>query len=140
MNLGIVRATLGRILTLEGALMGFPLLVSLVYRESPRIALAYLAGALITLLAGIGLSLRKPSSSKMYAQEGMVITASSWVLLSAFGALPLIFTGEYQSYIDAYFEIASGFTTTGASVLEDVEALSQATLFWRSFTLFLGGM
>lgn len=140
MNLGIVRTTLGRILTLEGALLALPLLISIFYQESPQIALAYLAGGIITFGTGLLLTRKKPDSGKIYAQEGMVITALSWILLSAFGALPLVFSGEFPTYIDAFFEMSSGFTTSGASVAADVEILSQATLFWRSFTLFLGGM
>lgn len=140
MNLAVVRTTLGRILALEGLLMLLPLVCSLVYRDALTVTLAYLAGGLITFSVGVLMTLKKPLNTKMYAQEGMVITALSWVLLSAFGALPLRFSGEFPSYIDALFEITSGFTTTGASVSNNVEALSKATLFWRSFTLFLGGM
>lgn len=94
------------------------------------------------MIFGLGtiISYKHPAKKNIYAREGFVIVALSWILISIFGALPFCLTGEIPSFIDAFFEMVSGFTTTGSSILSDVEALSHASLFWRSFSHWLGGM
>ena len=118
--------------------MLLPCLVALIYREEE--GLWYLPVAGICLLLGVLMSLRKPKNSVFYLKEGCIATSLSWIFLCIFGALPFYFTGEIPSYTDALFETVSGFTTTGASILSDVEVLSHCSLFWRSFTHWIGGM
>lgn len=121
-------------------LMLLPLLVSLLYQESLRNLLSFLFTALLTFGIGVLLSKKGFKAQNLYAKEGFVIVSLSWILVSFFGALPFVLSGEIPSLIDAFFETSSGFTTTGASILNDVEALSHSMLFWRSFTHFIGGM
>lgn len=104
-------------------------------------AVVYLCvvGFMMLFSLGVLLITRKYKPS-FYAQEGLAATSISWILISLFGALPFCFTGEIPNYIDALFEIISGFTTTGASILSDVEALSRCNIYWRSFSHWLGGM
>lgn len=136
----MVRYVLGRILQIEGLLMLLPLIVSVLYKEPSRYILSFSAVAVLVFFIGMSLSTIKISTKGIYAKEGFVIVSLSWVLLSFFGALPFVLSGDIPSLIDAFFETASGFTTTGASILTDVEALSHSTLFWRSFTHLIGGM
>ncbi len=138
MNFSIVRYVLGYILIVEGALMLLPCSVAIIYKE--REGLAYLLIAFLCALFGTLMIIRKPKNNVFYLKEGCVATALSWILLSFFGALPFWITHEIPSLIDALFETVSGFTTTGASILSDVEALSHCTIFWRSFTHWIGGM
>ena len=140
MNISIVRYVTGRILMLLGLLMLFPLAVSFIYQEEAIYKLGFAAAIGAALVLGLLLSLKKPSSHRFYTREGMVICALTWVLLSLIGALPLRLSGEYPTMIDAFFEISSGFTTTGASVATNVEGLQHSTIFWRSFTHLIGGM
>ena len=100
----------------------------------------YLGVGIVTFLLGMLMTHKKANSSVFYLKEGCVATALSWIFMSFFGCIPFILTGEIPSLIDALFETVSGFTTTGASILSDVEALSHCTLMWRSFTHWLGGM
>ncbi len=113
-------------------------LVGLIYGE--REGLYYLLTGLCILLLGLLLLRKKPADTVFYLKEGCVSTALCWVLLSVFGGLPFLLTGEVGSFTDALFEAASGFTTTGASILTDVESLSHVSLLWRSFTHWIGGM
>lgn len=139
MNRKMVLYTLGQIIKLEAGLLLLPLAVALIYRED--CAMAFALTALAAVVFGFGLTLLfKPHAYMIYVQEGFVIVAMSWLVLSAIGALPFVFSGEIPSYIDAFFETVSGFTTTGASILNDVESLSHGILFWRSFTHWIGGM
>ena len=138
MNYSIVRYILGYILIVEGLLMLLPCLIALVYGESQ--GLAYLLVAGLCVLAGFLMRLRKPKNTVFYLKEGCIATALSWIFLSFFGALPFWISREIPSLTDALFETISGFTTTGASILSDVEALSHGSLFWRSFTHWIGGM
>ena len=140
MNYGYVRFILGRILLVEAALLCPSLLIGLIYREPWRNLGAFFYTIIILLAIGLAAILRKPASKSFYAREGFVIVSLTWILLSLFGALPLIFSGSIPSLIDAVFETASGFTTTGASILHDIEALPHSILFWRSFTHLIGGM
>ena len=137
MNYRIVARVIGRILTIEAALLALPAVTALIYGE----ALApWLWSMLITGAAGGLLNIIKPKSREYYAREGFVSVALGWVLMSLFGTLPFLLSGEIPRFADALFEIISGFTTTGASILTDVEALSRSVLFWRSFSHFIGGM
>lgn len=138
MNGSIIRRILGYVLLLEGALLLLPCLVALYYGEKQ--GLTYLACAGVTLVLGLIIGLKKAKNNVFYLKEGCVATALSWIVLSVFGAMPFYFTGEIPNITDALFETISGFTTTGASILNDVEALSKTSLFWRSFTHWIGGM
>jgi trk system potassium uptake protein TrkH len=123
---------------LEGALMLLPCLVALLYKEQEGIY--YLAVALFAMIIGGAITRFKPHNHVFYLKEGCVTTAFSWIALSLFGCMPVYLSGDIPSFTDALFEIISGFTTTGATILDDVEALSHCTLFWRSFTHWIGGM
>ena len=138
MNLSMIRYILGNVLAVEGLLMAPCSIVGYLYRE-PQ-AEIYLIVGVCTLLCGLMLRWKKPENPVFYLKEGCVSTALSWTLMSALGALPFVLTGEIPSFVDAFFETVSGFTTTGASILSDVEALSHVSLFWRSFTHWIGGM
>ena len=130
---------IGLIIKLEAVLLVLPLAVSIIYRE--RCALSFLITALASLFVGFAVTLiSKPGNRLIYAKEGFVIVALAWLALSAIGAVPFVLSGEVRSYADAFFETVSGFTTTGASVLTDIEGMSHGLLFWRSFTHWVGGM
>lgn len=138
MNLSMVRYILGYVLTVEGILMQLCCVVGLIYREAETLGFLLVGASAMT--AGLLLRRKKPKNTVFYLKEGCVSTALSWILMSAVGALPFLLTGEIRGFTNAMFEISSGFTTTGASILSDVEALSQVSLFWRSFTHWIGGM
>ena len=139
MNRRMVFYMLGQIIKLEAAVLLLPAVVALLYQETCLWAI--LATAAVALAVGFALTLiSRPSSQVIFAREGFVIVALSWLALSAVGALPFFLSKEIPSYIDAFFETVSGFTTTGASILTDVEAMSRGLLFWRSFTHWIGGM
>ncbi len=138
MNTSIIRYILGQVLRIEGLFMFLPCLVAIIYREHQ--GFVFLSVALICIMLGTLMTYRKPHSHIFYLKEGCITTALSWIVLSIFGALPFTISGEISSFTDALFETISGFTTTGASILNDVEALSYCMLFWRSFTHWIGGM
>ena len=139
MNRRMIVKTLGLMLLVEAALLLLPSAVALIYGESCLWAL--LLSAAVAAAAGLLCKFfAKPKTSLIYAREGFVIVATSWLALSAVGALPFYISGEIPSYIDAFFETVSGFTTTGASILTNVEIMSRGLLFWRSFTHWVGGM
>ncbi len=139
MNRKMVFFITGQILLLEAALLLLPLSVSLLCGDAATvpflksIALCLAVSVLLLLLC-------RTKNHVIYAKEGFLTVSLSWILLSAFGALPFWFSGEIPSYIDAFFETVSGFTTTGSSILTDVESMSRGLLFWRSFTHWIGGM
>ena len=139
MNFAIVRYILGWVLEFEAAFLLLPSAVGLIYRES-RVTFWFAVTAALCLLTGLLLKCRKPERKDVYTREGFATVALSWMVMSAFGALPFFFTREIPHYIDALFETVSGFTTTGASILPVVESMSRACLFWRSFTHWIGGM
>ena len=140
MNKKMIFATLGKITVSEAGLMLLPLLVSLIYREW-TVALSFLAAIALALVVGFSLYFSCRTKNKLiFAKEGFIIVAGAWLIMSAIGAIPFVLSGDIPSYIDAFFETVSGFTTTGASVLTDVESLSRGALFWRSFTHWVGGM
>ena len=134
----MIRYILGKVTFIVGFLMFIPCICAAWYRESE--GLVYLITALSLILLGFLISLKKPEDMTIYLKEGLVATSLSWIFMSIFGALPLVFTGEIPGFIDALFESVSGFTTTGASILTDVEAVSHASLMWRSTTHLIGGM
>lgn len=138
MNYGVIFYILGWILKAEAGFMMFPFIVGLIYREDT--AYSYLITAAICLLAGILMSLKKPAKGGLYLKEGFFVVGLGWILMSLFAAIPFVLSKEIPHYMDAVFESVSGLTTTGASILSDVEHISHAGLFWRSFLHLLGGM
>ena len=139
MNRKMVIKTTGMLLLAEAGLLLLPLCVALWYREKCFFPLLLTAG-ISAAVGGAAMLWGRYASKTIYSREGFVITALSWILLSAVGALPFYLSGEIPSYVDAFFETVSGFTTPGASILRDVEAMSRGLLFWRSFTHWVGGM
>ncbi len=138
MNYSIVLYILGCVLKFESAFLVLPALVGLIYREHASVS--YLAVAVLCLILGVLLTHKKPRSTNLYTREGFVAVALSWIIMSIFGAIPFVLTGDIPFYVDALFETISGFTTTGSSILIDVESISKASLFWRSFSHWIGGM
>lgn len=138
MNNSVIRYILGYVLKIEAALLLLPCLIALIYQEPA--GFSYLFTACLCGVFGGILTWRKPKNFVFYLKEGSVATALSWILLSLFGAIPFWLSGEIPSFTDALFETISGFTTTGASILNDVEILSRCHVFWRSFTHWIGGM
>ena len=139
MNRRMIFYTVGHIAMAEAALLLLPALISLIYLEKSGIS--FLITAALSLTVGlICILFFKPKNRLIYAKEGFAIVAYAWLLLSAIGALPFVIGGAIPSYVDAFFETVSGFTTTGASILKNVEALDKCMLFWRSFTHWIGGM
>ena len=138
MNYKMVSKTVGRLLQAEALLLLLPMVVSIYFKEN----LIYVYGIVIAILLCVGtlMTLPKPQTRKIYAREGFAIVSLSWILMSFFGALPFVISGSIPSFIDAFFETVSGFTTTGASILNNIEALPKSILFWRSFTHWIGGM
>ncbi|MBO6164052.1 MAG: TrkH family potassium uptake protein [Lachnospiraceae bacterium] len=139
MNFGIVIFIIGWVMILEGAFMLLPVVTGAIYGEWMHAGI-YLAVGACSALIGFLLRQRKLQKTTFYAREGFVTVALSWIVLSLIGALPLTISGDIPFYVDALFEIISGFTTTGSSILRDVEALSHANLMWRSFSHWVGGM
>lgn len=138
MNFSMILYILGHILKIEAAFLLLPCLTAVIYKEDE--GFVYLSVAAIAALLGWLLTVRKPKETVFYLKEGCVATALGWMLLSFIGALPFFITGEIPSFVDALFETVSGFTTTGASILSNVEALTHCTILWRSFTHWIGGM
>ena len=138
MNYLLVGRVLGHIMKLEAALLALPLIVSLICRENT--AVWFLIPMAVLLLLGTLLTLKKPQNKDLSAREGFAVVALAWITLSLFGSLPFLLSGEVSGFVNALFETVSGFTTTGATVLKDVEAVSRGMLFWRSFTQWIGGM
>ena len=138
MNYSLILFILGSLLKVEGCFLLLPVLVDLFYKEN--VISSYLLVAGVCLILGGLASHKRPERGKLYPRDGLIIVALGWIVLSVFGALPFVMTGDIPDYVDALFETISGFTTTGASILSDVEALTHASLFWRSFTHWVGGM
>lgn len=138
MNYSMIRYTLGWLLLFETAFFSLPLACSLIYSDGAT--LAFLFSMLICAALGGLMIIKKPRKNSFYAKEGFVTVSLSWIFLSIFGAMPFMFSGVTSSYIDALFETASGFTTTGASIFTEVEWLPESILLWRSFTHWVGGM
>lgn len=140
MNYAKIGNILGKILILEGILMLAPLAVSFIYEESVRHKLAFFLPVLLLTVIGGVLQLPKPKRNSLYQKEGFAFVALVWIVMTLFGAIPFVINRDIPDYIDACFEIMSGFTTTGASVIADITTVSHSSLFWRSFTHWIGGM
>ncbi|MCH3950843.1 MAG: TrkH family potassium uptake protein [Acidaminococcus sp.] len=138
MNYAVIVRILSWVLRTEGLLMLLPCIISLIYGEHE--GMVFLVLGVAAMAVGYILSKRKIANESIYQREGFVSVGLSWIVLSLYGALPFVLTGEIPNYLDALFEIVSGFTTTGSSILSNVEALSHTTLFWRSFSHWIGGM
>ena len=142
MNHGLIRNILGKIILLVGILMILPLFVSLYYKEPIRNTISFLIPMLVLILIGFLMSFFKAKNTSIVAKDGFVIVGLSWLLMSLFGCIPFIISKEIPNFIDAFFEITSGFTTTGSTILsgEEIESLSNSMIFWRSFSHWIGGM
>ncbi|MCC8191985.1 MAG: TrkH family potassium uptake protein [Ruminococcus sp.] len=138
MNLRNIGYILGCVIDVEGVFMLMPFICGLIYGEGEAFSFALVA--VICLIVGTLLILLKPKNMSFSEREGVMTVALCWIVLSLFGAIPFVINGDIPSYLNALFETVSGFTTTGASILDDVEALSHASLFWRNFTNWIGGM
>ncbi len=139
MNYRMIVYIMGQISKVVGLSMFLPLFVGLLYGEQHAV-LSFGIPILMLLIPGFAVTIKKPKDNSVYSMEGFVSVAASWITASAIGALPFVISGDIPNYIDALFETVSGFTTTGSSILSNVEALSKSSLFWRSFTHWLGGM
>ena len=140
MNRSMIRFLLAKLLLIEAVLLLVPVAIALYYQESNQVFIALFSTiGILTVLGGAGVII-KPKEKHIYAKEGVLIVSLCWILWSFFGALPFVFSGQIPNLIDAFFEISSGFTTTGATILNDVSVLSRSLLFWRSFTHLIGGM
>ena len=138
MNYLIVKSIIGRVLYFEAAFMLLPCVTALIYQEYS--GWSFVFTALLCILIGAVLTRKRPKNTVFYVKEGFVTVALSWIILSLMGGLPFLFSGVISNPIDALFETVSGFTTTGASILKDVEVLPRCMLMWRSFTHWIGGM
>ena len=138
MNTSMIRFILGNILRLQSLFLLLPSITAVIYKENTLIP--YITVAFSCFILGTVMTWNKPEDHVFYLKEGCVATALSWIVLSLSGAFPFVLTGEIQHFADALFETVSGFTTTGSSILSNVEALSYSSLLWRSFTHWIGGM
>lgn len=138
MNYGMVIKVLGNLLLVEALLMVPSLLISIHYNEND--ILAFIISIALIAIIGFVLSKKSVKTSKIKAKEGLTIVTIGWILVSFFGSLPFIISNSIPSFVDAFFESVSGFTTTGATILDDIETLPKGILFWRSFTHWIGGM
>ena len=138
MDTKIVRYILCRMLGVEAALLLVPVLVAVIYQE--KCGIVFLIPIVILCLMFLVVGRKRTEHGQIYGKEGMVIVALAWILWSLFGAMPFTLSGYIPSYVDAFFETVSGFTTTGSSIIPDVEVLPHCLLFWRSFTHWIGGM
>ncbi len=139
MNFRVIAKYMGNLLMMEGAFMTQSIIVALIYKEYHTI-IPFGLTIIACLVTGYLLSKIKQNDHGIYAKEGYISVALGWIIISAFGALPFVLSGYIPNFIDAFFEVVSGFTTTGSSILTNVEALSNSMLYWRSFTHWLGGM
>ncbi len=140
MNYKKLGKILGKIMILEGILLIAPLLVALSYGEGLRNILAFAVPIAALVIIGFVLQIPKPDKNTLYQKEGFALTALVWLMMTLFGAIPFVLNGDIPNYIDACFEMMSGFTTTGSSIIPDITAVSRSTLFWRSFSHWIGGM
>lgn len=140
MNYKKLGKILGKIMVMEAILMLAPLAVAFLYEEGIRNVLAFVIPIVALTVVGVLLQIPKPDRNTLYQKEGFALTALVWVVMTLAGAVPPVINGDIPNYVDAWFEIMSGFTTTGASVVTDITAMSHSTLFWRSFSHWIGGM
>ena len=140
MNYKMIFSTVGKVLLIESALLLLPLITALIYCEW-WVATSFAITAVIALaIYGLTKLLFVPESGIIFSKEGLIIVAFAWIVVSLVGCLPFVISGDIPSFTDALFEKVSGFTTTGASILENVEVVSKGCMFWRSFTHWIGGM
>ena len=137
MNFRMIVYLLGVILLLVSGLMLLPSVVALIFKEN---ALPFVLTVFIGLAVALPAVIFKPKDTRIYSKEGFITVALSWIVLSLFGAFPFVFSGAIPNYIDAFFETVSGFTTTGASVIADIESVGRGIHFWRCLTHWIGGM
>lgn len=137
MNYKMIGYVLGRIFLVEAALMLLPTVTAIIYSES---VIPFLIPIFLLIVVGGVFGLRKPQKTSIFAREGFVVVSLAWILMSVFGAIPFVLSGDIPYFVDAFFETVSGFTTTGASILTAVEEMSYSGIFWRSFTHWVGGM
>lgn len=140
MNKKMIIYSISRIMVFFACLMIIPIFVSVYYNESFQVTSAFLKSLTLTLLIFLPLTRIKPKNKLIYNKEGFIITSSIWLLMAFFGGLPLYLSRQIPSIADAYFEMSSGFSTTGASIITDLSLISNSILFWRSFSHFIGGM
>lgn len=140
MNKKIIIYVLGRIMQVFGTLFAAPLLVSLIYNEPIIYPISYLIPGIILIVIGYFVTLNEPENKSFYAKEGFIIVSTTWIFISLIGAIPLVINGDIPSIIDAFFEMASGFTTTGSSIMSTLDYMSHSSIFWRSFAHLIGGM
>ena len=140
MNYKMIINIIGKIMILLALLMILPMIVSIIYSEGIRNILSFLVPIIVYAGLGVLLSYNKKKTGKIGAKEGIIIVGLTWFLISLMGCIPFIISKEIPNFFDAFFEMASGFTTTGASILVNVEELSHSILFWRSFSHWIGGM
>lgn len=140
MNYSIIRNILGKIMIMIASLMLLPLLVSVIYQECITNFFAFLIPIAALFLIGLLFNIKKAKNSIIYVREGFIIVGLSWLIITLFGCLPFIISKEIPNFFDAFFEMSSGFTTTGASILDDPTKLSHSIKFWRSFSHWIGGM
>lgn len=140
MNYKKLGKILGKIMVVESFLMLAPLAVSIIYKEPIKNIIAFIVPILALLLVGFLLQIPKPQRNTLYQKEGFALTALVWLVMTLFGAIPFVINGDIPNYIDACFEMMSGFTTTGSSVITDITVISHSSLFWRSFSHWIGGM
>lgn len=138
MNKKMIIYILGKMLGVEGALLLIPALVSLIYGEKTGVSFLIVAAVLGVIFLIFGR--KKPKNNRIYGKEGFAIVGLAWILWSLFGAIPFVITGSVPNYIDAFFETVSGFTTTGSTILQEIESLPMGINFWRCFTHWIGGM
>ena len=136
MNYSIIIYIIGMILEIEAVFMALPAITALIYQETSGVA--FLITIALCLVIGLPLTRKKPTRKAFYTKEGFVTVALSWIVLSIIGAIPFVISRSIPNPVDALFETVSGFTTTGASILSDVEALPHCMLMWRSFTHWIG--
>ena len=141
MNYKNILNIIGKVLQIEAVLLLLPLLVGIIYKEPWNTTLfAFLITAVGSFVIGILFNIPKPKTKKILPRASFIIVALSWICVALIGSLPLVISKEIPNFFDAFFEMSSGFTTTGSSICTDVEALSHSVLFWRSFSHWIGGM
>lgn len=138
MNAKMTRFIIGKMLGVEAVVLLLPTIIALLYKEDNY--WAFLATSAVLIVIFLLFGRKKPENTILYAKDGLVIVASAWILWSLFGALPFFLSGSIPNYLDAFFETVSGFTTTGSTILTDIEVLSKGMAFWRSQTHWIGGM
>ena len=140
MNYKKLGGILGKIMICEGALMLLPLIVAIIYREDLWHILSFAIPMAALAIFGALLQIPKPRREELYQKEAFALVGAVWVVMSLFGAIPFVINRDIPNFVDAFFEITSGFTTTGASIINDITLLSHSSLFWRSFSHWIGGM